>query len=89
MLTVGNLKSKGCLKKREKNHPVTQKQQRLRNLPLNIILFLSSYSSPTVCVLKVLKMCKRGPSQQNAMSSWKTKCFTEVSGRREGFVSAC
>ncbi|XP_064349611.1 uncharacterized protein LOC135322872 [Camelus dromedarius] len=40
-------------------------------------------------VLKVLNMCRRGPGQEDAVPTWKTKCVTEVLRRRKGRLCWC
>lgn len=59
----------------------------LGNLLLYILYFFLFFSFPVlptrICVLKILKMCRRGPDQENFMAFWETQCFTEVLKRRK------
>lgn len=74
MLSVGNL-STGSLKKLKK---IIQTLLPRNNHFLGICHYILTFALPLlplrIYVLKVLNMCGRGPAQEKAMSTWKTKC---------------
>lgn len=86
MLIVGNLERSLKKLEKKKSNPIN-----LETTTSEEFVIIYSFFSPLpilpcrIYVLKVLKMCRRGPGQEKAVSSWKTKCFTEVRRRKGGF----